>query len=127
MSVRNKKKTDWVAKTLYYNDRDGRTLHCRTHYTPEAARNFWNRKEYQYLIDNGWTEEVWQQDRNGNILRSNLPAFDVTITAKVTKTLRVYAPDKDAAAEVAHEKFTVACDGPDENYEQETQYIEAVI
>lgn len=44
--------------------------------------------------------------------------FDVTIRAKVTKTIRVEAENVKEAAELAHGQFTTECDGQ-ENYEEE--------
>ena len=49
--------------------------------------------------------------------------YDVQIEAIVTKTIRVNAVDEDAAYDLAHEIFTVACTGNTERYEQNTLNI----
>jgi len=50
-----------------------------------------------------------------------MPAFDVKIKATVVKTVRVEdARDEADATEQAHESFSVLCEGPDENYDEET-------
>lgn len=47
--------------------------------------------------------------------------YDVTITATVTKTLRVEAEDADAACEVAHGEFTTEVEeGYDARYSEDT-------
>jgi hypothetical protein len=46
--------------------------------------------------------------------------YDVKITAKVTKTIRVDAETEEQAIEDAHSEFCVApCEGVAENYEEE--------
>lgn len=52
--------------------------------------------------------------------------FDVTITAKVTKTLRVSAATPEEAGEIAHERFSVLNDDNQEKYEQDTDKIQEV-
>ena len=47
-----------------------------------------------------------------------MKTYDVTITATVTKTIRVEAEDEDAAYIEAHEKFSVLPDDWDEDYTQ---------
>lgn len=54
-----------------------------------------------------------------------MKTYNVTIRATVTKTLQVEAESEDAAAEAAHQEFTVTNDGDeDECYEQDTVRIE---
>jgi hypothetical protein len=52
-----------------------------------------------------------------------MPTYDVTITARVTKTIRVEADTEQEAIEQAHESFTTVCDGPDEKYEEDTDSV----
>lgn len=52
-----------------------------------------------------------------------MPTYDVTITATVTKTIRVEAENEEEAIEQAHESFTTVCDGPDERYEENTDSV----
>jgi hypothetical protein len=52
-----------------------------------------------------------------------MPEFDVTITAKVTKTLRITADNEDDACEFAHEQFNVNSDGLPEKYDQDTDRV----
>jgi type IV secretory pathway VirD2 relaxase len=53
-----------------------------------------------------------------------MPTYDVKITARVTKTIRVEADTEEEATEQAHQEFTVAPeDGIDEKYDQETESI----
>lgn len=49
--------------------------------------------------------------------------YDVQIKATVIKTLRVKAKNEDEAAKIAHERFTVTCNGSEEDYEQDTVSI----
>ena len=51
--------------------------------------------------------------------------FDVTITATITKTIRVEADTEDEATEQAHQIFTVDDGGP-EKYDQDTVLCEEV-
>ena len=44
--------------------------------------------------------------------------YDITIEARVTKTYRVFAGDVDEAIEQAHDEFSVANDGPHEDYSE---------
>ena len=53
-----------------------------------------------------------------------MKTYAVVIRATVTKTILVDAEDKIQAAELAHQDFTVECDGEDENYEQDTLSVE---
>jgi hypothetical protein len=46
--------------------------------------------------------------------------YDVTIEARVTKTIRVQADSEDEAQEIAHEIFDVNMDGLDERYIERT-------
>jgi hypothetical protein len=46
--------------------------------------------------------------------------WDVKIRAVITKTVRVEADTEDDATEQAHEWFSTACDGNDEDYNEET-------
>lgn len=52
--------------------------------------------------------------------------YDVTITARVTKTYRVTAENEDQADEMAHEVFSILKDAADEYYEQDTLDIEEI-
>jgi hypothetical protein len=52
-----------------------------------------------------------------------VPNYAVTITAKVTKTYNIGAPDEDKAVELAHQLFTVAPEGGDEHYDQDTDDV----
>jgi hypothetical protein len=53
-----------------------------------------------------------------------MPTYDVKITARVTKTIRVEADTEEEATEQAHQEFTVAPeDGIDEKYDQETESV----
>jgi hypothetical protein len=49
--------------------------------------------------------------------------YNVTVAAKITKTIAVEANDENQAVEIAHELFSVLCDGYDENYKQDTVCI----
>ena len=55
-----------------------------------------------------------------------MPKYNVTIQATVTKTLPVIAGNAAQATEFAHERFTVACNGPteDEDYDEQTLSVE---
>ena len=55
-----------------------------------------------------------------------MPKYAVTITATVTKTLEVEASNEQEATELAHQLFTVQCDGDDERYSEETDKIEVI-
>jgi hypothetical protein len=55
-----------------------------------------------------------------------MKTYDVTIVARIYKTIRVEAENEDEAYVEAHEQFSVLNDGTDEYYEQETVEIEAV-
>jgi len=55
-----------------------------------------------------------------------MKTYDVTILARVYKTIRVEAEDEDEAYKEAHEQFSVANDGSPERYEEETIDIEEV-
>ena len=46
--------------------------------------------------------------------------YDVIIRGTVTKTIAVEADNVDDAIVQAHEEFTVECEGPFEDYNQET-------
>jgi hypothetical protein len=52
--------------------------------------------------------------------------YDVTITARVTKTYRVTAEGEEQAYEAAHDVFSVLPDHGREYYEQETLDIEEI-
>jgi hypothetical protein len=52
--------------------------------------------------------------------------FEVTITARISKTYTVEAENQDLAYESAHEKFSVLPDEAQEHYEQETTNIKEV-
>lgn len=52
--------------------------------------------------------------------------FNVTITARVTKTYRVYAKDEDQANDLAHDAFSILQDSASEYYEQDTLDIEEI-
>ena len=56
-----------------------------------------------------------------------MKTYYVTIRATVTKTIRVQADNQDAAAEIAHESFSVCDSSDDERYDQETEAIEEII
>ena len=58
-----------------------------------------------------------------------MKAWDVTIVATIRKTIRIEEDDldspedindEDKVAELAHQIFSVNCDGQDESYEQDT-------
>lgn len=51
--------------------------------------------------------------------------YNVTIRAVITKTLQVMAEDADKAQEIAHQEFTVECDG-DEDYSQDVLDCEEI-
>ncbi len=53
-----------------------------------------------------------------------MKAFDVTIKATLIKTITAYAGSEDEAIEIAHESFSLACDGTPERYDQELVTIE---
>jgi hypothetical protein len=55
-----------------------------------------------------------------------MKTYDVTITATVTKTIRVEALTQDAAIEAAHERFSVEADDTDERYTEHTDNVEEV-
>jgi len=55
-----------------------------------------------------------------------MKTYDVTIVARIYKTIRVEAENEDKAYEEAHEQFSVLNDGTDERYEQETLEIQEV-
>lgn len=63
-------------------------------------------------------------NRGLNFSQENV--YEVTITAKITKTITVNALTEDQAAEDAHQVFSVLNDGDPENYEQDTDSIELV-
>ena len=46
--------------------------------------------------------------------------YEVTITATVTKTIRVSADSEEAAEEAAHEGFSPEVDDGDEKFDQQT-------
>lgn len=50
--------------------------------------------------------------------------FVVTIQATIIKNVFVQAQNKEEADELAHQIFSVECDGPDERYDQRTLDIE---
>ena len=52
-----------------------------------------------------------------------MPLYDVTITARITKTLRVTANNEDDACEMAHQEFDIMCDDLPENYTQDTDMV----
>jgi len=49
-----------------------------------------------------------------------MKTYEIEICAKITKTITVEAMSEDAAADAAHEIFSVLSDGHDEHYEQDT-------
>jgi fibronectin type 3 domain-containing protein len=49
----------------------------------------------------------------GETKNTTMRTFDVTITATVTKTVRVSAENDKEACEKAHEEFDVSVTGPD--------------
>ena len=49
--------------------------------------------------------------------------YDVTITARVTKTLRVEADNENAASDLAYQNFNVTSDGLPEKYNEDIDYI----
>ncbi len=49
-----------------------------------------------------------------------MKTYEVTIQARITKTIRVEAKNVDEAYEFAHEDFSVLSDDNWEKYEQET-------
>ena len=53
-----------------------------------------------------------------------MPIYTVGIRAVVEKNLTISAPDEDKAIELAHQVFTVASDGGNEHYDQETTSVE---
>jgi hypothetical protein len=62
-----------------------------------------------------------------------MKAWDVKIRATIEKTIRIEAEDmespedindEDKVAELAHQIFSVNCDGNDESYEQDTVAVE---
>ena len=55
-----------------------------------------------------------------------MKSYAITIRATVTKTRTIRAEDEMDAEMMAHQYFTVACEGPDERYTQETLCIEEV-
>ena len=54
-----------------------------------------------------------------------MKTYEVTIRATVTKTYEVRAVDKESAEDLAHDMFTVSCEGP-EKYQQDTLEVEEV-
>jgi len=52
--------------------------------------------------------------------------YDVTITARVTKTLRVEADNEQDACEFAHQEFTVASSDLPERYNEDTDCVREV-
>ena len=52
--------------------------------------------------------------------------YDVTITATITKTIRVEADTEEEATDTAHQIFTVQSDGTPEKYDQDTVLCEEV-
>ena len=52
-----------------------------------------------------------------------MKTYNVTIRATVTKTLAIEADSADEAAATANDLFSTECEGPEENYEQETLEI----
>ena len=55
-----------------------------------------------------------------------MPEYDVIIKGSVTKTIRVLADNEDEATVDAHSLFTVANEGKDENYEEETISVDKI-
>ncbi len=55
-----------------------------------------------------------------------MQTFEITIRATVTKTITVRASNETNATKLAHELFTMACDGHYENYNQETLDVEKI-
>lgn len=53
--------------------------------------------------------------------------YDVTITARVTKTLRVEADNEQDACEFAHQEFSVVSDQLPEHYNEDTDNVTEVI
>lgn len=51
--------------------------------------------------------------------------YNVTIRAVITKTMQVMAEDAGEAEEIAHQEFTVDCDG-DEDYSQDVLGCEEI-
>jgi len=52
--------------------------------------------------------------------------WDVTIEARIVKTIRVSSPDKQKAVEEAHEIFSVLNDDTPEEYEQNTKAVNKI-
>ncbi len=59
-------------------------------------------------------------------VRTARPTRQNRRTIRTVKLIAVLnsAPDEDKAIELAHQVFTVAADGGNENYDQETTYVE---
>ena len=55
-----------------------------------------------------------------------MKTFDVVVRAIITKTIRLDAETAALAAEEANQIFSVASDGMDESYEQDTLSTEEV-
>ena len=55
-----------------------------------------------------------------------MKTYQVTVQAKVVKTLEVEAPSQEEAEAVAHEMFTASHDGSPEQYNQETHNIKTL-
>ena len=55
-----------------------------------------------------------------------MKTYAVTITATVTKTYMVKARNKDAAHDLAHERFSVLNDDAQERYDQQTDSVKEV-
>ena len=55
-----------------------------------------------------------------------MKTYEVTIQARITKTIRVEAKDVDEAYEFAHEDFSVLSDDNWEKYDQQTIDIREV-
>lgn len=53
-----------------------------------------------------------------------MKTYKVKIIATVVKTEEVEAANEDEAVELAHQQFTVACEGDEEDYNQETVSVE---
>lgn len=71
----------------------------------------------------GLTEVPLQEQRKPD--EPVLKQFNVTIRAKVTKTLLILADTPEEAQEIAHQEFSTVCDG-DEHYEEDTLDITEV-
>ena len=65
-------------------------------------------------------------NKQGDLMKKN-KKYDVTITATVTKTIRVIAKNEDEAVEEANGIFSVLNDDYNERYNQEIDGVKEVI